>query len=283
MLGNQALKCSKSLLFVAESHRKMSLKLPSFSKAKNLYLEFTRDLQTFNAWTDLSNCSEIGRGTYGSVLQATFQNDGKVVVKKLLQSSRPDEKRRFFKGAKLLQSLTHINIAQFKRLCVELPAIMMEFLAFNFEHFCPYEHRAQQVSNLQDFLGYLDENNAVEAFPPFLYQKIARYVSDGLQYLHNIGVYHRDLKTSNILVSNMHYSDKNSASVLASFNVELIICKLTDFGENRSQEIQTMLLGNTKTTNVAQGTPAFMAPGTHTMEEVEEEDLKRIDMWAYGR
>ena len=81
----------------------------------------------------------------------------------------------------------------------------------------------------------------------------------------------------------MHYSDKNSARVLASFNVEPIICKLTDFGESRSPEIQTMLLGNSKTTDVARGTPAFMARGTHTMEEVEEEDLKRIDMWAYGR
>ena len=260
----------------------MSLKLPSFSKAKNSYDEFTRDLQTF-AWTDLSNCSEIGRGTYGSVLQATYEIDEKVVVKKLIQSSRSDEKRRFFKEAKLLQSLTHINIAQFKRLCIEPPAIMMEFLAFNFQHFCPDEQGAKQVSNLQDFLGYLDENNAIEAFPPFLYQKIARDVSDGLQYLHNVGVFHRDLKTSNILVSNLHYSDKDSESVLASFNVEPIICKLTDFGESRSQEIQTMLLGNTKTTNVARGTPAFMAPEIHIMEEVEEEDLKRIDMWAYGK
>ena len=110
-----------------------------------------------------------------------------------------------------------------------------------------------------------------------------RFVPNGLQYLHNVGVYHRDLKTSNILVSNMHYSDKDSERVLASFNVEPIICKLTDFGESRSQEIQTMLLGNTKTTNVARGTPTFMAPEIHTMEEVEEEDSKRTDMWACGK
>ena len=259
----------------------MSLKLPSFSKTKNSYDEFTKDLETFS-WSEISNYSEIGRGTYGCVLLATYKIDEKVVVKKMLQSSRSDEKRKFFKEAKLLRSLTHKNIAQFRRVCVEPPAIMMEFVAFDFQHFCPDEG-TNQVSNLQDFLGYLDENDAVEVFPPSLYEKIARDVSDGLHYLHTVGVYHRDLKTSNVLVSNSHYNDKEGDVVLASFNVEPIICKLTDFGESRSQQIQTLLLGNTRTTNVDRGTPAFMAPETRIMEEVKEDDLRRIDMWAYGK
>ncbi len=33
----------------------------------------------------------------------------------------------------------------------------MEFVAFNFSFFCP-DNENTQVSNLQDFLAYLDEN-----------------------------------------------------------------------------------------------------------------------------
>jgi serine/threonine protein kinase len=41
-------------------------------------------------------------------------------------------------------------------------------------------------------------------------------------------------------------------------------------------------MANTRTSNVDRGTPSFMAPEIHTLREVGAEDLKRIDMWAYG-
>ena len=266
----------------------MSLKLPSFSKTKVSYQEFTRGLETF-LWTDLSSICEIGRGSFGLVFLASLNDEAittteKVVVKKLLPSSRSDEKQRFFKEARLLQSLNHKNVAKFKKVCIEPPAIMMEFVAFNFSFFCP-DNENTQVSNLQDFLAYLDENDAALVFPPSLYSKIACDVANGLQYLHESKVYHRDLKTSNVLVSNTHYSDKglNNESLLAAFNIEPIVCKLTDFGESRSDEIQTQLVAEIRTDNVDRGTPAFMAPEIHMMKEARAEDLKRIDMWAYGK
>lgn len=59
---------------------------------------------------------------------------------------------------------------------------MIKFVAFDFKLFCP-DSGDKQVSNRQDFLAYLDENDAADVFLPFLYQKIA---FDGLQlqYLH---------------------------------------------------------------------------------------------------
>ena len=80
-------------------HNKMSLKLPSFSKTKVSYQEFTRGLETF-LWTDLSSICEIGRGSFGLVFLASLNDEAittteKVVVKKLLPSSRSDEKQRF--------------------------------------------------------------------------------------------------------------------------------------------------------------------------------------------
>ena len=72
----------------------MSLKLPSFSKTKVSYQEFTRGLETF-LWTDLSSICEIGRGSFGLVFLASLNDEAittteKVVVKKLLPSSRSD-------------------------------------------------------------------------------------------------------------------------------------------------------------------------------------------------
>ena len=237
----------------------MSVRLPTFSKAKASYQEFTKGLETF-LFEDISDSTEIGRGTFGSVLLASFKNKQKsttenVVVKKLLSSSRSDEKQKFFKEARLLNSLSHKNITSFKKVCIEPPAIMMEFVAFEFKYFCP-DAGEKQVSNLQDFLGHLDENDAVDAFPPNLYLKIACDVGDGLQYLHESNVFHRDLKTSNILVSNKHYCDQDSDNILTSFNLEPIVCKFSDFGESRSEKIQTQLLGSTKTSNVDRGTPS---------------------------
>ena len=47
-----------------------------------------------------------------------------------------------------------------------------------------------------------------------------------------------DLKMSNVLVSNAQYCQvEEMLNPLAKFNVEEIVCKLTDFGEGRSAEI----------------------------------------------
>ena len=72
------------------------------------------------------------------MLLASFKNKQKsttenVVVKKLLSSSRSDEKQKFFKEARLLNSLSHKNITSFKKVCIEQTAIMMEFVAFEFK------------------------------------------------------------------------------------------------------------------------------------------------------
>ncbi len=113
--------------------------------------------------------------------------------------------------------------------------------------------------------------------------KIAEDVAKGLDHLHESGIYHRDLKTSNILVSNTHYCHiEDQEALVEAFNNEIIICKLTDFGESRSDEIQTHLVANTRTENVNRGTPSFMAPEIKIVDAVGTDDLKRIDMWAYG-
>ena len=51
---------------------------------------------------------------------------------------------------------------------------------------------------------------------------------------------HRDLKARNILVSNQHYCNlSDPGAKLDMFLKRPVVCKLADFGESRSQLIQT--------------------------------------------
>ena len=99
----------------------------------------TANLPKFQ-WSELSDKDEIGRGTYGSVFVATHGNgtvSEKVVVKKLIASTRIDEKQKFFKEARLLHKLNHKNVVLFKKVCIAPRAIMLDYVYFDFSPFCP--------------------------------------------------------------------------------------------------------------------------------------------------
>ena len=113
--------------------------------------------------------------------------------------------------------------------------------------------QAIRVNTLSAFLLKIDEQNCGGFHD--LVCHAATEIIDGLGYLHNQRIAHRDLKTANILVSNQHY---NSLSVEdeefgPTYQARPIACKLTDFGESRSRFIQTQAIVASKTTNIGRG------------------------------
>ena len=75
---------------------------------------------------------------------------------------------------------------------------MLEYVSFDLEEFgCE-----SQVSCPDQLLGELRQYQfkAFECIIPC----VAMHIADGCSYLHSQGVSHRDLKLSNILLTNMH-------------------------------------------------------------------------------
>ena len=124
---------------------------------------------------------------------------------------------------------------------------MMEYLGFNFSLF----EISNEMSNLVDFLNYIDKIDAFDCFENNLIPKMGYEIYKGLEYLHSKGIAHCDLKAKNILVSNQNYCnllDEEARSEM--FAERPVVCKLADFGESRSHLIQTAAALHSRTKNV---------------------------------
>ena len=137
--------------------------------------------------------------------------------------------KTFLKEAKILKSLNHPNVVNFKNVCFQPLTIIFEYVSFSFSPF----GTVCEISGLDEFLRFLDYF-LVKKMKLF-FPKISLDLIDGLQFLHNNGIAHRALKPANILVSNKHYA--NNTEYCRTKHVhkkQPTQCKLTDFGESRS-------------------------------------------------
>lgn len=135
-------------------------------------------------------------------------------------------------------------------------ALLLEYLYFTFE---PFDLNTK-LNTLSNLLCQFDKNDCM-GIDHLVFYKIANDVVCGLNYLHGKGLTHRDLKPANILVSNQHYCHLFSLVEMENISSKVpIICKLTDFGESKSEDINTNTTVSSKTNRVNRDTPVFMAP-----------------------
>ncbi|EEB08798.2 CMGC/CDK/CRK7 protein kinase Lsk1 [Schizosaccharomyces japonicus yFS275] len=153
----------------------------SLGTAPSIPASITTFLQGQSAY---ERVDQIGEGTYGKVYKARNSVTGEIVALKRIRLEL--EKDGFpittVREIKILQSLRHKNIVRLLEMLVENNSVFMVFEYMD-----------------HDLTGVL--LNPQFTFSPANIKHLAKQMFEGLDYLHQQGVLHRDIKGSNILLS----------------------------------------------------------------------------------
>ena len=157
---------------------------------------------------------------------------------------------------------------------------MIEYVKFSFR---PFEDD-RVVCSLSEFLSHADLQFEFKGFEHVV-PVIAKEVAVGLNFPHENGIAHRDLKPVNILLSNDHYIHVwgDELEFMYMWEYSPVVFKLADFGEGRSNVIQTQTILSSRVQELDRGPPAYMSPDILLPElRPNEATLKAADSWAYG-
>jgi serine/threonine-protein kinase len=164
---------------------------------------------------------EVGRGAMGVVWKARDNERGKFVAIKMLRDLHADDREyieRFGREVDLARSVKSPHVVRIRGYGVRqtVPFVVMEFVAGQ-------SLRARVVER--------------GPFPPPHARDLLTQIADALAAVHAVGIVHRDVKASNVLLT------------------EDSVAKLTDFGIARGRDNK----GPTRSGSLL-GTPAYMAP-----------------------
>lgn len=184
----------------------------------------------------------VGRGGMAVVYEATELATGERVALKMMShrlAYQPGAASRFEREARIVEPLEHENIARMRG---HFPAFRTEFIVMEF---C-------EGATLGDLLSRHG------AFPEDQVKRILGQLASALQFVHERGVVHRDLKPGNVMLTPEG------------------VVKLMDFGLAKEDE---NLSDDTAThTDTVMGTPLYMPPGQMTGEE----SGAVIDVYAFA-
>jgi CTD kinase subunit alpha len=130
------------------------------------------------------NESVVGSGTYGKVFKGlNVYTKGQVALKRIrMEGERDGFPVTAMREIKLLQSLRHLNIVNLQEVMVEKNDCFMVF-----------EYLSHDLTGLLHHPTF--KLDAAQR------KHLAKQLFEGLDYLHERGVLHRDIKAANILVS----------------------------------------------------------------------------------
>ena len=184
-------------------------------------------------------CDELGRGGMGRVYKALDGEISEAIALKVLSPDISLDDRmiaRFRNELKLARRISHKNVCRIFDLgnCEGTYFITMEYIA------------GDNLKSIIRMMGPLSPARALA---------IAGQVCDGMAEAHRLGIVHRDLKSSNIMI------DREGSA------------RIMDFGIARTAETRGLTDRGTLI-----GTPEYMAP-----EQIEGKDVDhRADIYSLG-
>eukprot|EP00249_Psilotum_nudum_P002667 c15790_g1_i2 orf=97-1515(-) len=186
----------------------------------------------------------IGRGGFGTVYKARFQ-DGLVAAVKRMNSVSRQSEREFCKEMEFLGRLHHRHLVNLKGFCME-----------KHERFLIYEY--MENGSLKEHLRG-DSKTLLLNWQARL--KVAIDVAAALEYLHyycDPPLCHRDIKSGNILL------DENFVAKVADFG----LAHVTPSATSRLDPVNTAV----------RGTPGYMDPEYAVTQQLTE----KSDLYSYG-
>eukprot|EP01047_Picozoa_sp_COSAG01_P015667 COSAG01_NODE_787_length_13598_cov_17.218535_4_plen_860_part_00 len=186
---------------------------------------------------------ELGHGSSGVVVRCTDKRLGPVAIK----FSIAPEPLRLEREAALMQRVAHENICSLREhrlLEGGLFGMVLELMEGG--------SLQQQILDAPD-----------HRLPEAEVTEMALQVLRGLQFMHEKGVIHRDVKPSNIMMRSAETGGESTAAAVRYKLIDLSIAAMD--GDARGAELETML--QTGTTGLAMmiGTPHFMSPEQFTL------------------
>ncbi|ELP92435.1 serine/threonine protein kinase HT1, putative [Entamoeba invadens IP1] len=211
---------------------------------KNMKITATSKLTTRLDPDELKEDKKLGEGSFGVVFKGTFR-DNIVALKKMKMCENNDSQNIEFENeVSMLDKFRSDYIVHFYG-AVFIPNKICMVTEF------------AQFGSLQDLM----KHKKSEEIDMKLRVKILLDGAKGIQYLHENGILHRDIKPDNLLMFSLDCNEKVNA-------------KLTDFGSARNVN---MLMTNMTFTNGI-GTPKYMAP-----EVLNKEHYKKpADVYSFA-
>ncbi|NXT31845.1 M3K19 kinase, partial [Pelecanoides urinatrix] len=236
---NNALEKSYSKAFLASNEESDLLKFEESTKLPGSSLTNKDPIM----WT---RGEVLGKGAYGTVYCGLTSQGQLIAVKQVVldtsdQLTTEKEYQKFHEEVDLLKTLKHINIVTYLGTCLEdnILSIFMEFVP------------GGSISSIINRFGPL---------PEIVLCKYTKQILQGVAYLHDNCVVHRDIKGNNVMLM------PNG------------IVKLIDFGCARRLAWVSLSGTHSEMLKSVHGTPYWMAP-----EVINESGYgRKSDIWSVG-
>lgn len=179
----------------------------------------------------------IGKGSFGCVYLGMNLTTGEMIAVKQVESSTESQIEALRSEMDTLKNLDHLNIVQYLGFEAKnnVYSLFLEYVA------------GGSVGSLIRMFGKFDDE---------LIRFLNQQVLQGLSYLHNQGILHRDMKADNLLL------DLDG------------VCKISDFGISKKS---TDIYSNSEMTMT--GTIFWMAP---EMVDTKQGYSAKVDVWSLG-
>ncbi len=180
----------------------------------------------------------------------------------------------------LLYNIYHLNIIKMFDYSININEKQFEYI-LKFEYMNCGDLYKILKSNYEPFEKYRNEYNG---FNNNLSMHIIKNIVDGLKFLHDLNIIHRDIKLHNILL-HLDYNNLNGqAPSISNYKI-----KISDLGfgcmhpEDNNENLPDFLVKDLKDKwKKLCGTPYYMAPEIITNLNEEIKYTKKCDIWSLG-